>query len=395
MSGIKSLFKGDKVIWVVVLLLSIFSVLAVYSSISTLAYKYQGGNTWFYFFKHFFLLAFGLLLMYITHLIDYKHYARFSRLLLIITVPLLFLTLLIGKNLNDANRWLTLPVINLSFQTSDLAKLSLIVYLARLLAKKQDEIKDFKNAFLPIILPVMLVCGLIFPANFSTAALLFSTALIIMFIGRVSMKYILSTIGIGIVGISVLIMIASVYPKLLPRAKTWENRVENFFGDKSNEESDSNYQKEQAKIAVATGGIFGKLPGNSTQRNFLPHPYSDFIFAIIIEEYGIVGGVLIVLLYMILLYRGIRIASMCDRPFAAILVMGLCFSLAFQAMINMAVAVGIFPVTGQPLPLVSMGGTSLWFTSVAIGIVLSVSRTMEKNESEDGFNSISEEVANA
>ena len=333
--------------------------------------------------------------MFITHLIDYRHYARFSRLLLFVTIPLLFLTLLIGKNLNDANRWLTLPVINLSFQTSDLAKLSLIIYLALLLAKKQADIKDFKTAFLPIILPVMIVCGLIFPANFSTAALLFCTALIIMFIGRVSMKYILSTIGIGIAGISLLILIAGFYPKLLPRAKTWENRVENFFSKKSEDGSDSNYQKEQSKIAIATGGFFGKLPGNSTQRNFLPHPYSDFIFAIVIEEYGIAGGTLLVLLYMILLFRGIRIASKSERMFGAILVMGLCFSLAFQAMINMAVAVGLFPVTGQPLPLVSMGGTSLWFTSVAIGIVLSVSRSVEKGEVEDNSNSMGEEVANA
>lgn len=387
MNGLFKNFKGDKVLWMVVLILSIFSLLAVYSSISTLAYKYKGGNTAYYFFKHFFLLAFGLFLMYVTHLVDYKYYSKFSKLLLIITIPLLFLTLIMGTNLNDANRWLTLPVINLSFQTSDLAKLSLIIYLSRLIAKKQDEIKDLKSAFIPIILPVIAVCGLIFPANFSTAALLFSISLIIMFVGRVSMKYIFSTIALGIVGIGMLIGIAMIYPKLLPRAETWVHRVETFSSDEKNE--DANYQAEQSKIAIATGGFFGKLPGNSTQRNFLPHPYSDFIFAIIIEEYGFAGGILMVLLYMIMLYRGIKIASQSDRMFSSILVMGLSFSLVFQAMINMAVAVNLFPVTGQPLPLVSMGGTSLWFTSIAIGIILSVSRSIENDEPEDV------EVANA
>ena len=380
MNSLLKKFKGDKVIWMVVFLLSIFSLLAVYSSISTLAYKYKGGNTAFYFFKHFFLLAFGLFLMYITHLIDYKYYSRFSKLLLIITIPLLFLTLVMGTNLNDANRWLTLPVINLSFQTSDLAKLALIIYLSRLIAKKQDEIKDLKSAFIPIILPVLVVCGLIFPANFSTAALLFAISIIIMFVGRVSLKYIFSTIGIGVLSIGLMLSLALFYPKLLPRVDTWISRIENFGNDN---DPDANYQVEQSKIAIATGGIFGKLPGNSTQRNFLPHPYSDFIFAIIIEEYGIAGGMLIILLYMIMLFRGIKIASRSDRMFSSILVMGLSFSLVFQAMINMAVAVNLFPVTGQPLPLVSMGGTSLWFTSVAIGIILSVSRSVDNDFPEE------------
>jgi len=371
--------KGDKVIWMVVLILSIFSILAVYSSISTLAYKYKGGNTWFYFFKHFFLLGFGLFLMFLVHLVEAKYFARLAKLLLYITVPLLALTLLSGTNINDANRWLTVPVVNISFQTSDLAKLSLIIYLSRIIAQKQEQMHDMKKGFLPIIIPVIAVCGLIFPANLSTAALLFLTSIIIMYVGRVNVKFILSTIGVGLAGVALLVSLSKVNPDLLPRLNTWVSRIENFGSDKSN---DSNYQVEQAKIAIATGGVFGKMPGNSTQRNFLPHPYSDFIYAIILEEYGMIGGVLIMLLYLILLYRGIRIASKCKGVAGPILVMGLSFSLVFQAFVNMGVAVNIFPVTGQPLPLVSMGGTSLWFTSVAIGIILSISKTSTEETEE-------------
>ncbi|MFA6923566.1 MAG: FtsW/RodA/SpoVE family cell cycle protein [Bacteroidales bacterium] len=374
--------KGDKVIWAIVFILSVFSLLAVYSSIGTLAYRYKEGNTYYYLFKHLFILLFGIFLMYATHLIKYTYYSRLSQLLLIITIPLQLLTLFTGTNLNEASRWLTLPIINLSFQTSDLAKLALIMYVARLLSKKQDEIKDFKSAFIPIMLPVLIVCGLIFPANFSTAAILFATCFILMFIGRVNIKYLLAFMGIGLVIISIALAIAFKYPHVLPRFETWKNRIENFKSGETN----NNYQVEQAKIAIATGGVFGKLPGKSIQRNFLPHPYSDFIFAIIIEEYGLAGGMLIVFLYVILLFRAIKIASKCDKVFPALLVVGCALILIFQAFINMAVAVNILPVTGQTLPMVSMGGTSIWFTSISIGIMLSVSKSYEiedKTEEEE------------
>ena len=367
--------QGDRTIWVVVLLLSLVSLLAVYSSTGTLAYRYQSGNTEYYLIKHFTILVFGIVLMYLAHLVRYTYYSRISQLMLILAVPLLFVTLFTGE-VNEASRWLTLPVINISFQTSDFAKLALIMYLARLLAKKQDHIKELKGAFVPIVIPVVLTCGLILPANFSTAAVLFATCLVLMFIGRVNLKYIAYMVGIGVVGLLLLFMIAKVVPDVLPRMETWLSRVENF----KDADSKENYQVEQAKIAIATGGILGKMPGNSIQRNVLPHPYSDFIFAIIVEEYGLAGGFLLVLLYLILLYRGVRIAIKSQGSFGAFLAIGLCFSLVFQAFINMAVAVNLLPVTGQPLPLVSMGGTSLWFTSMAVGIILSVSKDIENNE---------------
>jgi cell division protein FtsW len=376
---IEKYLKGDKGIWVVVLLLSVLSLLAVYSSIVTLAYKYKDGDTFYYLFKHAIILVVGLGLMVLAHNLKFKYYSRISQIALFLSVPLLLLTLITGANVNEASRWLVIPVINQTFQTSDLAKLALIMYLARFLSKHQDQIKDFKQAFLPIIVPVMLVCGLILPANFSTAAMLFVTSLIVMFIGRINIKYILSLVGIGVGTMLILLLIGKSNPDLLPRMGTWAKRIETFQGGGS---KDANYQAEQAKIAIATGGPIGKGPGGSTQRNFLPHPYSDFIYAIIIEEYGTIGGIIVIFLYLILFFRGIRIASKAENTFGSLLAIGLSFSLVFQALINMAVAVNLFPVTGQPLPLVSMGGTSIWFTCLAIGIILSVSRENEKPEKE-------------
>jgi cell division protein FtsW len=373
MNWMDSYFKGDKVIWLTVILLSIFSVLAVYSSTGTLAYKYQSGNTEYYLFKHAFILIFGFILMYGAHLLKYTIYARAAKIVIIIAIPMLLLTLFMGTSLNEASRWITLPIVNLSFQTSDLAKLALILFVARALSKKQENIKDFKSAFVPIMLPVLITCGLILPANFSTAAVLFSTCVILMIIGRIRLKYILSLVGIGIVAFGLFIGIALLIGKE-GRIKTWQKRIETFMND----DGSGSYQSQQAKIAIATGQLIGKGPGNSTQRNFLPHPYSDFIFAIIVEEYGLVGGATIVFLYLILFFRAIKIAQNSPRAFATFLAIGCAFSLTFQAMINMAVAVNLFPVTGQPLPMLSMGGTSIWFTSIAIGIILSVSRDLEK-----------------
>ncbi len=362
--------SGDKVIWIIVGILSIISLLVVWSSTGTLAYKYHGGNTLYYILKHASLMVAGIVIMYLTHLVPYKYYSRISQLLIMISIPLLLITLISGSNLNDASRWLKIPVINLSFQTSDLAKIALIMYLARLLSKKQEDIKDLRKGFMPLMIPILLTVGLIFPANFSTAAILFVTSLILLFIGRINLKYIFIMVGTGLAIVVLLLMVAQYYPKLLPRLGTWESRIENFM----NKDSGGNYQAEQSKIAIATGGIFGKMPGNSMQRNFLPHPYSDFIYAIIIEEYGFVGGVVVIILYLILLYRAVQIALRSPGTYGAFLSLGLMFSLVFQAFINMAVAVNLLPVTGQPLPLLSMGGTSFWFTSFAIGIVLSVSR---------------------
>lgn len=364
--------KGDKVIWTVVLFLSLFSVLAVYSAINSLAYKYQEGNQIYYLVKHSLIIIVGLLLMYVIHKIKYSYFSRLSQIALFVSIPLLLLTLARGASLNEAARWLSIPGTGLTFQTSDFAKIALIAYVARFLALKQDNIKDFKSTFIPVILPIVVVCGLILPANFSTSALLFTTCLVLLFIGRISMKYIFGILGIGVVLLSIFLLILMNSEKQ-GRLGTWKRRIENFrSGD-----SKSNFQVEQAKIAIATGGVMGKGPGKSTQRNMLPHPYSDFIFAFIIEEYGFIGGFFVVFLYLILLFRGVRIATRSKKTFGSLLAFGLCFSLVFQAFINMAVATNLFPVTGQPLPLVSMGGTSIWFTSIAMGIILSVSTETE------------------
>jgi cell division protein FtsW len=363
--------KGDKVVWAVVIILSVISLLVVYSSTGTLAYKFQSGNTEYYLFKHGFILLFGLFLMYATHKVKYTYFSGISLIAIFLAIPLLMLTLMKGSNLNEASRWLALPGTSLTFQTSDFAKLALIMYVSRVLSQKQDKIDSIKEAFLPVVIPVIIVCALILPANFSTAAVLFTTCFVMMFIGRIHYKHLLSLVGMGLVAILIILSVGKFAPKVFPRFGTWMKRIENFSSnDKDNK---GNFQVEQSKIAIATGGPLGKGPGKSSQRNFLPHPYSDFIYAIIIEEYGLAFGLLIVLLYLILLFRGTRIATQSPRMFGSLLAFGCAFSLVFQAMINMAVATNLFPVTGQPLPMLSMGGTSIWFTSIGIGIILSVS----------------------
>jgi len=369
------IFKGDAVIWGVIAMLSIFSILAVYSSTGTLAFKYQGGNTLYYLLRHGFLLLIGFAIIFITHKIPVIIYLKISQILLFISIPLLVWTLIRGINLNEASRWLTIPGIGLSFQTSDLAKFSLIIFIARFLAKNQGHIKDFKTGFRSIIIWIIIVCGLILPANFSTAAMLFFTSLILLFLGRVKIQYLLYVIGIGIAGVAIFVIIAINLPEQKQgRVGTWKKRIENYFSGKSEE----NFQVEQSKIAIASGGFIGKGPGNSIQRNFLPHPYSDFIFAIIVEEYGVAGAFILIALYLVLLFRAGTIVRKSTSAFAAFLSMGLVISLIFQAFINMAVAVNLFPVTGQTLPLVSMGGTSIIFTCAAFGIILSISQNVIK-----------------
>lgn len=367
--------KGDKAIWFVALLLAVLSLLVVYSSIVTLAYKHHGGNTGYYLFRHSLFLIIGLSLVFVIHKIPFNYFSRISQLALFASIPLLLLTLVMGQNINEASRWLKIPIIDQTFQTSDMAKLALIMYVARMLSIKQEQISDFRNSFLPVVIPICVVCALILPANFSTSAVLFTSGFVLMFIGRIPIKYLLLLTGTGIAAIALVFLIAAAFPKVFPRAQTWINRVENF--QKKETDSKNDYQVEQSKIAIATGGIVGKGPGKSTQRNFLPHPYSDFIFAIVIEEYGLLGGLMVVLLYLILLYRSMKISAKCPRAFGSLLAIGISFSLVFQAMINMAVAVNLLPVTGQALPMVSMGGTSIWFTCIAIGIVLSVSNGMD------------------
>jgi cell division protein FtsW len=387
MAGIlRKYFKGDPVIWVVIFLLSVFSLLAVYSSTGSLAYKFQGGNTSYYILKHTTILAMGIVITYITHMIPYKYFSRISQLLLVIAVPLLLITLFYGISRNQASRWLSVPGLSLTFQTSDIAKLAIVMYVARILAKKQDNIKDFKEAFRPIIIPLVLVCLLVLPANLSTAMLIFATVFILMFIGRINLKYLLGMVGIIVVLLGSFIAIA-MSSDWQGRIGTWKNRIESYISS----DHEENYQVTQAKIAIASGGLVNLRPGKSIQRNFLPHPYSDFIFAIIIEEYGLVGGAILMALYLYLLFRAAVLVRKSSRTFPAFLAIGLALMITFQALINMAVVVDLLPVTGQPLPMISMGGSSLLFTCIAFGIILSVSRGI-KNQREMSENAISEET---
>jgi cell division protein FtsW len=373
MTGAFRYLKGDKVIWAVIIFLSLVSLLAVYSSTGTLAYRFQGGNTAYYILKHSSILMVSLVIIFITHLIPYKFYSRLSQLFLVASVILLIITLAMGTTINEASRWLTLPGLGFTIQTSDFAKLSLIMYLARLLSQKQHEIKNLKESFIKLLIPVLLVCGLIMSANLSTSIILFTTCVILMFIGRVRTRYLMVLITSGLLLVSVFVAIA-LYSRSEGRLGTWQNRIESFISSSG----EGNYQVEQSKIAIATGGLVGKGPGNSSQRNFLPHPYSDFIYAIIIEEYGLIGAVVVLSFYLWLFYRGGLIVKRSTRTFPAFLAFGLTLSIVMQAMINMAVVANVLPVTGQPLPLVSMGGSSLIFTSIALGIILSVSNGVQK-----------------
>ena len=396
-SGLAHRTKGDKVIWAIVVLLAMVSLLVVYSSTGSLAYKMYKGNTEVYLFKQVAFIVIGLMIIYFAHRVNYTIYSKVSLILFLLVIPLLVYTLLFGVRLNEGSRWIRLPIINLTFQTSDLARLALFMYISRLLSKKQDVIKDFKKGFLPVIIPVGIICILIAPANLSTALLVGATSLMLMFIGRVSMKHLLLVIGVAMIPVLLLIMAAAFQhssndtsrvktehkSRLLGRVSTWVNRVENFmYGGSIKDAADDedNYQVNQAKIAISKGGIVGMGPGNSETRNFLPHPYSDFIYAIIIEEYGLIGGALIIFVYLLFLFRCIRLFRRCPYAFGAFLALGLSFTLVIQAIANMAVNVNLVPVTGVTLPLVSMGGSSFLFTCLSIGIILSVARNVEQLE---------------
>jgi len=388
--------KGDKVIWALVILLVLVSLLVVYSATGSLAYKLYRGNTEVYLFKQIVFISIGMAVIYFAHRVNYTIWSKVAYFLFIISIPLLFYTLFFGVRMNEGSRWIRLPIINMTMQTSDLAKLALFMYVSRQISKRQNVIKDFKQGFLPLIIPVGLVCALIAPANLSTALLLGASCLLLFFIGRASTKHLLITVGIACIPIVILILAAVVRHNsagdeltgskktssgLFARADTWINRVEGFmYGSKQSIDDDA-YQVTQAKIAIAKGGLVGVGPGNSTQRDFLPQAYNDFIYPIIMEEYGLIGGAFILFIYLVFLWRSIRIFKRCPYAFGAFLALGLSFTLVIQAVANMAVSVNLFPVTGVTLPLVSMGGSSFLFTCFAIGIILSVARNVEKLES--------------
>lgn len=360
--------KGDRWIWLIVILLSLISLLSVYSAIGSLAYK-RGVGVESILMKHLAMIIGGIVLMYISHKLDYRYYSGISKLLMYITIPLLLYTLLFGSHVNDASRWIAIPGTGLSFQTSDLAKLALITYLARSLSRKQENIKDVKQSFIPIMGAVCSVFILIALANLSTALMLFGVSVLLLIIGRISIKQIAITCLAGAILLTGVIFLG-------PRRKTYISRIHTYLHPEA-ANPDKSFQADHAKIAIATGGVFGKGPGKSSEVNYLPEAYSDEIYAIIVEEYGLVGGIVLIGIYLFLLYRCIKIVTKAPKAFGALLAAGLSFSLTIQAFANMAVAVGLGPVTGVPLPFVSMGGTSMLFTSIAFGIILSVSRDIE------------------
>lgn len=353
--------QGDPVIWAVVFALSMVSILVVYSSIGTLAYKRTVAPEMIL-IKHTFMVFLGLAAMWFAHRVDYRYYSKISRLALWVSVPLLIYTFTNGTTINDAARWITIPLIGSSFQPSDFASLALIINLASMLSKKQQNIDDIKDSLIPMLIWCGVICGLIALTNLSTAVLLFATCMLIMFIGRVPVKYLAMLVLVGLLA-------GAVALKFGVRGETAKNRVLSFI-----QGTELPFQAKHGRIAVASGGIIGKGPGNSDQRNILPHPYSDFIYAIVVEEYGLIGGVVVLVLYLILLHRGMKAAYNSERAFGGLLSAGLSFDLVCQAMVNMGVVVGLGPITGQPLPLISMGGTAMVFTGLSVGIILSVSR---------------------
>ena len=379
MSRLFENIKGDKTIWAIIAVLAIFSFLPVYSASTNLVYVAGTGTTIGYLLKHAMLLLLGFVIVYATHKIPYRYFSGLSVLLLPVVVVLLVVTLMQGTVIDGANasRWIRIPFVGIGFQTSTLAAVVLMIYISRYLARNKDQEIKFKESFLTLWLPVGVILALILPANFSTTAITFAMIILLVFLGGYPIKYILIILGVGVLSLSLFIVTARAFPDSMKnsRISTWSSRIENYISG----ESEDNYQAEKAKIAIASGEIYGKGPGKSKQKNFLPQSSSDFIYAIIGEEFGFIGAILIIFLYLGLLFRLVIIATKSETIFGTLLVLGVGLPIVFQALINMAVAVGLFPVTGQPLPLISTGGTSIWMTCFAIGIVLSVSANSKKN----------------
>ena len=377
--------KGDRIIWAIAALLAIFSFLPVYSAASNLAYIGSGSNTFSYFIKHFVHLFLGFSIIYGVHKIPYRYFKGLSMAMIPVVLILLIITMLQGATIGGANasRWIRVPIVGFTFQPSTLAALVLMVYVARYLSKIKDETISFRESVLPLWLPVFIVLALILPANFSTAALIFSMVILLTFVGGYPLKYLSIIIGSGVVVLALFVLTAKAFPDLMPnRVDTWTSRISSFVDSEVTQED---YQIEKAKIAIATGGLQGLGPGKSIQKNFLPQSSSDFIFAIIIEEYGLIGGILLLILYLWLLFRIVIVAQKSDSVFGKLLAIGVGIPVIFQALVNMGVAVQLFPVTGQTLPLISSGGTSIWVTCLALGVVLSVSakRDEDKNNEVD------------
>ena len=381
--GILKSIKGDKLIWAIAALLAIFSFLPVYSASSNLVYTVGTGSTLTHFLKHGMHLFLGFAIIYAIHKVPYRYFRGLSMIMVPVVLVLLVITMLQGKTIDGANasRWIDIPFVGMSFQTSTLAAVVLMVYVARYLSKIKDRKVSFSETLVPLWVPVFLVLILILPANFSTTAIIFVMVMVLAFIGGYPIKYLAAMVGVGVLSLAIFVLVAKAFPDAMPnRIDTWMSRVENFTND---EDTEADYQIEKAKIAIATGELFGEGPGKSKQKNFLPQSSSDFIFAIIIEEYGLIGGLFLLIMYSWLLFRIVIVSQKSDTVFGKLLVLGVGLPIVFQALINMAVAVELFPVTGQTLPLISSGGTSIWMTCLAIGIILSVSAKREEIKNQE------------
>ena len=380
-NSVKNLISGDRVLWVALALLSIFSFLPIFSASSNLAYVIGQGTPWSHLFKHFVVIVFGFALMIAIHKVPYQYFKGISILALPITFFLLIYTASQGNLIDgaNANRWIKIPIVGLSFQTSNLASIVLLTYVAHFISKENFKLLRFKTSILPLWLPVFSAILLILPANLSSAALLFSMIMILVFLGGYPLRYLLGIFGTGLFFTVIFILSAKAYPDFLPnRVDTWINRIENFIFLDGNE---GNYQIERAKTAIATGGLAGVGAGKSVMKNFLPQSSSDFIYAIIVEEFGLIGGTGLILLYLIVLFRIVVIASKANTVFGKLLSLGLGLPIIFQAFVNMGVALQVLPVTGQTLPLISSGGTAAWMTCIAFGIILSVSANSNSESS--------------
>ncbi len=389
---VKRFFRGDRYLWGLIGIFMVISLLSVYSSSVSLAYASHHGNTFYFLRTQFIMLMLGLLIIVVTHWIPYIKYMQFAAIGLGVSVVLLGVTLVAGVSINEATRWLAIPGTGIRLQTSDLAKVALVIFLARGLTVYQHELKNFRVVTMRLVLPVVLVCALIMPENLSTAVMIFMISMIILFIGRVPVRFLLAYAGMGLVAVILFASLLLVFRKDNNRVQVWKNRIEVFASGESTPDAD--YQANQAKIAISTGKLFGKLPGKSTQRNILPQSNSDFIFAIIVEEYGLFGALIVVLSYLALMFRGIQIARKCDYAFPALMVLGLTVMIVFQAFINMLVAVGLFPVTGQTLPMISWGRTSVLVISFSLGAILSVSRVMNARERREQLSDIEQTDTN-
>ena len=387
MNKFKQIFRGDTTIWALMFLLLGFSFLPVFSASTNLAYTAKGGSTLSYIIKHMIHAGIGVFITLQVHKIKYQYYRTLSRLALPIMWVLLIYTQLKGTVIEGANasRWIQIPIIGISFQTSTFSFLVLMVYVSRYLAKAKDEILNFQKSFLELWIPVFITVALILPSNFSTAALIFAMVLMLVFISQYPFKHLITTIGISLIGLVFFVLVAKAFPgnKLTSRVATWEKRITSFSNDKPKNPDDV-YQIEISKTAIATGGFYGLGPGKSVQKNFLPQSSSDFIYAIIVEEYGlIIGGYTLLLIYLVLFYRFLIASHKARDLFGKYLIIGLGFPIFLQALINMGVAVSLFPVTGQPLPLISSGGSSIWATCIALGVIINVTKKEEEIKEEE------------